>query len=162
MSTTTEMNVIQRAIYRHRLTADFLTLHQNELVAWDDSNVDHDDETATYISTYASGGSVCINCYGPNARLMMRRVRAMIGGKWSKSAFSDTFSLYQYGWGATDEVPMGISLSIHAPREAVCVKRVTGTETKVIPAVEAQPERTEEVEIVEWDCGDVLPPEAAA
>lgn len=50
----------------------------------------------------------------------------------------------------------GLSLEFTVQREAVCTRRVVGTETVTIPAVEAQPERTEKRAVVEWDCAPVL------
>lgn len=74
-------------------------------------------------------------------------VRA-IGGLWNKGGYDDRLTLTR-DW-------RGIQLNIFVTREEVCTRRVVGTETVVVPAVEAQPERTEVRELVEWDCAPVL------
>ncbi len=76
------------------------------------------------------------------------RIIRTIGGVWDKDASYDTFR--------TTRTHRGIRLRITADREQVCERRVTGTETVTVPAVEAQPERVEERELVEWDCSAVL------
>ena len=50
----------------------------------------------------------------------------------------------------------GLKLTIAVKRDAVCTRRVVGTETVTLPAVEAQAERTEEREVIEWDCEPLL------
>lgn len=76
-----------------------------------------------------------------------------IGGEWRKNPWDDRFDFEQdYN---------GVALQIFTNRDQVCTRRVIGTETVTVPAVEARPERTEVREIVEWDCTPVLA-EAAA
>lgn len=83
-----------------------------------------------------------------NQRDAAVRIRRAIGGEWSKCAWGDRFDL------ARDYE--GLRLQILTHREQVCERVVTGTETVTIPAVAAQPERTEEREVVEWRCDPVL------
>lgn len=78
-------------------------------------------------------------------------IRAL-GGKWRKVPWDNRFDFEQ-------ERDDGLVVQIYAHREQVCERRVVGTETVTVPASEAvpaQPERTEEREIVEWDCAPVL------
>lgn len=63
---------------------------------------------------------------------------------WTKT-YSEYYFALQKKFGGN------LTLDVYVPREQVCRKVVTGT--KVIPAVEAQPER--EVEVTEWVCEDV-------
>ena len=70
-----------------------------------------------------------------------------IGGKWDKDP-GETFRFRR--------TLGGLRLHVSVEREAVCERVVTGTETFTIPAVKAQPERTEEREIVEWRCEPLL------
>ncbi len=77
-------------------------------------------------------------------------IRAL-GGKWDK-AFNDRDADFT-------QKRDGLSLTVTVVREAVCVRRVIGTETVTVPAspaTEAQPEQTIEREIVEWDCAPIL------
>lgn len=77
-----------------------------------------------------------------------------IGGRWDKAPVSydpDRFEFTQ----TRDRLELRVSVS----RPAVCERVVVGTETVTIPAtaaVEAQPERVEEREIVEWRCEPLL------
>lgn len=55
----------------------------------------------------------------------------------------------------------GLKVQLYAQRDAVCTRRVIGTEqreveTTIIPAVTEK--ITKEVEIVEWDCTPILAP----
>lgn len=74
------------------------------------------------------------------------RIRRAIGGTWTKHEADDgkRLSFNRDGY------------EISVERESVCTRRVVGTETVTLPAVEAQPERTEEREVVEWDCQPIL------
>lgn len=77
-----------------------------------------------------------------------QRIIRAIGGHWSKNPWGDRFDFErQYD---------GVKLEIYAHRDQVCERRVVGTETVTIPAVEAQAERTETREVIEWDCNPVL------
>lgn len=49
-----------------------------------------------------------------------------------------------------------LRFSVNCMRQVVCEKRVVGTRKVAKPAVEAQPERIVEEEIVEWDCKPIL------
>jgi hypothetical protein len=82
-------------------------------------------------------------------RTAAQRILREIGGKWTKSAWDERFDFEQ-------KRDNGLTLQILTHREQVCTRRVVGTETVTIPAVEAKPERTEEREVVEWDCDPVL------
>lgn len=81
-------------------------------------------------------------------RAAARRIMRAIGGKWTKNPWGDRFDF--------EQVVDGIKVEICASREQVCGRRVVGTEEVTHPAVEAQPERTETREVVEWDCSPVL------
>lgn len=77
-----------------------------------------------------------------------------IGGRWAKndpkaSQYDDNVYLFTH-----DGVFFGDStkLVLAMDRDMICERVQVGTETKVIPAVEAQPERTEEVPIFEREC----------
>jgi len=74
-----------------------------------------------------------------------------IGGKWDKGRRhgGDLFDFTKdYGGGVLAEVIVD--------RSEVCERVVTGTETVTLPAIEAQPERIEEREIIEWRCEPLL------
>lgn len=82
--------------------------------------------------------------------LAVEIVRA-VGGKWDKGPDGEHFNLRrEHGL---------LDLHVQVRREAVCEKVVVGVETVTIPATEAadaQPERTEEREVVEWRCDEPL------
>lgn len=73
-----------------------------------------------------------------------------IGGTWAKAGrdWDDSFE-FTHREGLLDMV-------VKVDRPAVCERIVVGTETRTVPAVEAQPERTETVEKVEWRCEPLL------
>jgi hypothetical protein len=71
-----------------------------------------------------------------------------LGGKWTKEPWGDRFDMR-----TTRD---GLKLEIFAHRDQVCERVVVGTETVVVPAVPAQPERIEERELVEWRCESLL------
>ena len=80
-----------------------------------------------------------------------------IGGKWDKQELGDRF--------VYTTTVNGLKINISVTRDAVCERVVTGTETVTIPAtdaVEAQPERTEVRDIVEWRCLPLLAEDGAA
>ena len=91
-----------------------------------------------------------INNKGDEAfqREAAQQIIRTIGGTWDKEPRGDRFDFT-----ATRD---DMNLQIAVKREAVCVRRVVGTETVTVPAVDAQPERTEVREVVEWDCEPVL------
>ena len=81
------------------------------------------------------------------AALMLRT----LGGKWAKD----------FDWRDADRADFrqtrdGLNLRVTVNRSAVCERVVVGEETVTLPAVEAQPERTETREVVEWRCESVL------
>jgi hypothetical protein len=81
-------------------------------------------------------------------------IRRTVGGEWDKTYTGDKLVLRR---NADD-----LELLITVDRDVVCTRRVVGTETVAVPAVEAQPERTEEREVVEWDCAPLLADEQVA
>jgi len=81
-------------------------------------------------------------------RAVQQIVRA-IGGRWEKREYGGDV-LY------LDQTLDGIKLVIHVTREQVCERVVVGEETVKVPAVKAQPARTEVREVVEWRCEPVL------
>lgn len=89
-------------------------------------------------------------------RLAVLIVKA-IGGTWDKDAGD-------WGGGTFRFVQRRglLGLDVQTKREAVCERLVVDTETRTVPAVEAQPERVETVEVVEWRCHPVLPEDARA
>jgi hypothetical protein len=94
-----------------------------------------------------------IACYSMDERLDAARVLASL--KPCKKRYSDSLFFIEREFGP-------ITLQYVFSRKQVCTRRVVGT--KVIPAqsIPAQeiPERVEE--IVEWDCGEPLLPQAEA
>jgi hypothetical protein len=72
----------------------------------------------------------------------------LIGGKWAKADGGDRLYLRQRQG--------DVEFCVVVDREAVCERVVKGTREVTIPAVEAQPERVQVVEDVEWVCGSVL------
>jgi hypothetical protein len=82
-----------------------------------------------------------------NQRGLMKQIRQSFGGIWEKAHAGTYFYLRQEH--------EGLRLTITTDREQVCERIVVGTETVTIPAVEAQPERTEVREIIEWHCEPV-------
>ena len=71
-----------------------------------------------------------------------------VGGKWDKTPSGNDMRF--------EQTVNGLHLDVLVAREAVCERVVTGTETVTLPAVEAQPERTEERDVVEWRCEPLL------
>lgn len=115
---------------------------------------DHSDLPAPFV---ASNGLIWWTLYSwecpDGVSAMVALIRRTIGGKWDKREESN------YG-GEPDMVFEHPGYQIKVKREAVCVRRVVGTETITKPAV-SLPERTETVEIVEWDCEPLLAGESA-
>jgi hypothetical protein len=117
-----------------------------------DSSVYKDAESSLTYVTWWEGWTLQFNIHGPNARNVMMKLRRGFGGVWEKEAYSGTFALRYDGRG--DD----LRIRIEADREAVCTPRVVGQREKVTPAVEAreaQPERIEMEDIVDWDCGNL-------
>lgn len=75
-------------------------------------------------------------------------VRA-IGGTWDKATDSPLGFSFEQSVGS-------LHLFISVDRASVCERVVIGTETRTVPAVEAQPERVETVEKVRWECRPLL------
>lgn len=152
-STTT---YVQHTINRLRAIADLLLINHDFFVAHSYDEVmdgqDWDDrDKFTYMTYYASGGGLSISVMGPEAKELMRDLRRRLRpGQWRKYVSGETFRI------TTPYEADQPSIDITASRDTVCVKRVVGTELREIPAVEAQPARTETVEKVEWDCGNLL------
>lgn len=139
---------VQRFVDVHSSMADFVSEHEELLRTFIEN--DHSDKLP-HIGLYAYGSELNITVYGPDKRDTMRILRRAIGGKWDKGGYGSTFQLSRYaGWNDC------LTVTISSDRGEVCKRVVVGTETKTIPAVEAQPERTEVVEKVEWVCGDLL------
>lgn len=92
-----------------------------------------------------------IHFYGDDAKAQAAKWRRAIGGTWEKSDGGTTVDLTL----RESPLPGSPKVDMFISKDA-CVRKVVGTETVVIPAVEARPERVEEREIVEWDCGPVL------
>lgn len=128
-----------------RSTADFLARHReylDRLVA---------DDRIAWVSM--SPGSLSIDlAEEKNERETMREIRsALRAGRWDKDAYQNSFALVSH---RTDDEPVSIRINGH--RDQVCTAKVVGQETKTIAAVEAKPERTEVVDVIEWECGTLL------
>lgn len=144
------MSNMTNRIQRLRATADFLAVHRPLLEGLEDDG-----------SVWISVGVANIGIYIEQAdtedtpvdqKSLMREIRQGLNlrGVWEKSAYSEDFNI------SHRDTETGLRVTINANRTAVCEKRVIGTEEKVIPAIEARPEKVETVEIVEWDCGTLL------
>jgi hypothetical protein len=116
----------------------------------------HPDLPIPYITTTHRGGvefawylTITAEDFAEQKRLA-RLILRTIGGKWDKKPGSEM----NFKQGSILDDP--ISYIVQVSREAVCRRVVTGTEEVTIPAVEAEPERVETVETVEWICEPVL------
>lgn len=110
---------------------------------------EHPDLPHPVITSY-SAGNVEIDWMihrDDNQRGLMKQIRQSLGGVWEKVPAGQYYMLRQ------DRED--VRLTITTDREQVCERVVVGTETVTIPAVEAQSERTEVREIVEWRCEPV-------
>lgn len=85
----------------------------------------------------------------------LARFAAMVGGYRHKTDDDNYFGLRR-------DFCAGVSIEVYGRHESVCTRKVVGTETVELPAVEAQPARTEVREIVEWECPPVLDVEVAS
>jgi len=110
-----------------------------------------DYEDTPYVSFWANIDNVSITVHGPDQRETMRILRKAIGGMWKKGGYGNTFAIKR-DWGEGNR----LQLDIEGPRENICQRVVTGTSVREIPAIEYQPARVEEVEEVEWVCGNLL------
>lgn len=118
----------------HRRAADFIETHP-DLTA---PAVYHDGSFHWSLYSYHCPQGV---------PAMVAAIRRAVGGKWAKSE--------EDGYGGPEMLFKREGYTIRVKREAVCVRRVVGTETVTKPAV-SLPERTETVEVVEWDCAPLL------
>lgn len=95
---------------------------------------------------WGGGLSAVFIANSPDEMAMFSR---MIGGHRQKEG-SDEYLRVRRNLGG------GVDIRVIGEREQVCTRRVVGTETVEVPAVEAQEARTETREIIEWDCAPVL------
>lgn len=137
---TDDLTGVAAVIAAHRRVADLLEAHP--------------DLAYPYVS--ASEGLIRWTLYSfecpDGVPAMVAAIRRAVGGKWDKREAAGIT-------GTPEMVFEREGYQIITRREAVCVRRVVGTETVTIPArpaLDAQPERTEEREIVEWDCEPIL------
>lgn len=122
----------------HRTAAHLLEQHPDIALP----HVGHDSTILWSLYNFECPGGV-----GP----MVAAIRRAVGGTWEKRE--------QQSYRGDEMVFERDGYRIRVEREQVCVRRVVGTETVTIPAQparEAQPERTEERELVEWDCQPIL------
>lgn len=89
----------------------------------------------------------------PEHKKAVRKLLRAIGGKWDKDP-SDSTMLFRQ-----DAAIGEAKVTVFTQREAVCERKVVGTETVKHAAVKAY---TETVELVEWDCGSLLADEKPA
>jgi len=80
-----------------------------------------------------------------------------LGGRWEKGRRHGGGELFDF----EKDYRGGIRAGVVVDRDEVCHRVVVSTETVTVPAseeqvIDAQPERTEEREIVEWRCGPLL------
>lgn len=124
----------------------------------------HPDLPSPCVFAYGSTTSVDVTWQLMNTegtkddqRAAAQQIVRAIGGTWKKSPWGDRFDLER----RHDDDPM-IKLEILAHRDQMCERVVVGTEQVTIPAqpaqpaVEAQPERVEERDVVEWRCAPLL------
>ncbi|MBA2952157.1 hypothetical protein GON03_19255 [Nocardioides sp. MAH-18] len=147
-TSTTSRNTAAATADRLKVVADLLAAHP--------------DLPAPCVFAYSGSGHVevtwqLMNTDGhkDNQRDAARTIIAALGGKWTKNPWDDRFDFAR-------PLDGGITLQIFAHRDQLCERIVTGSETVTIPAVEAQPERTEQREVVEWRCHPLLADEAVS
>lgn len=117
----------------------------------------HPDLPLPYITSSTTDGGVHAQWflhlhytdYAEQKRVAQQVIRGL-GGKWDKD-HSDTEMTFTQG-----DILDPIRYTVQVTREAVCRRVVTGTEQVTVPAVQAQPERVETRETVEWVCEPVL------
>lgn len=108
-----------------------------------------------YISVNAYYSCVEFTVSGPNAKDIVRTLRRAIGGLWEKAPVGEMFKIKQP---LTKDADWPL-VTIEVARDAVCVPKVVGKKKVTIKAVEAreaQPERVEYVDEIEYDCGNLL------
>ena len=116
----------------------------------------HPDLPPAYVTVYShTPHAADVNWYltigkhkDGDQRAIARSIVSTIGGTWDKDLDGEQARFTQ----ARD----GLKFTVLVAREQVCTRRVVGTETVTMPAVEAVPERTVERDVVEWDCGSLL------
>jgi len=163
--TETPLTHIGRQAERHTIIAAFLRAHDDLLTplgytAMSAKMPDLDYDQLPHVECYADGYHVAISVNGPDQRETMRMLRKAIGGQWEKRDRGNAFVLHRNWCPPFDEGlvsdPTTVGIEISGNREEVCQRVVTGTETVEVPEVEYQPARTEEREVVEWVCGNLL------
>jgi hypothetical protein len=108
-----------------------------------------------YITTL-SNGRAKVSWYLPithgvaSQKAIAATILRTLGGHWDKRTVAGVDDFY------FDSKLGLLDLTVNVDRPAVCERVVVGTETVTIPAVEAQPARTETREIVRWDCRPLL------
>lgn len=134
--TSTETDARREYIAGLRALADLLEQHDELPLPWQ-----------------GSGAPMTFHfLYGGNEKDRLTAAIRAIGGKWTKDVRDGEYGDY---FDATGKL-RGLSIKLTAYRDAVCERVVKGTETVDVPAVEAQPSRTETREIVEWVCAPLL------
>jgi len=132
-----------------RSLADFLDAHGEEL------NL---GTKADQISINPSGRdlNIHVGIFVRDAieqKAAVRKITRALGGTWEKKPNGSDFYFKQSGiFGYFDA-------TIYADRDAVCERKLVGTEEVVHPAQEATEERTETVPVYEWECGSLLAPD---
>lgn len=143
---------IAKTIRAHRQVASFLDRHAEliESLSYDVmcEKFGGDTDEMPWVGLYSYCDGIDFTVHGSNQRETMRVLRRAIGGQWEKGGYGNTFRI--------SRDYCDIRISIRGDRNEVCQRVVTGTHTEVIPAVEARPERIEQVEEVEWVCGNLL------
>jgi hypothetical protein len=97
---------------------------------------------------------------GAEIKRRFKETARVIGGRWAKndpkkSAYDDENYIFTHAFGLPvpeSDVDEVIEIRLIMPRDLVCERVQVGTEEKVVPAVEAQPERVEKVPVFERDC----------
>ena len=117
----------------------------------------HPDLPQPYI-TSSSDGSVRLNWYLnihvddlADQKALAAAIVKAVGGAWTKDAND-----YDGGRFSFTQARGLLWFNVQTQREAVCERVVTGTETVLVPAKPAEPERTIERETVEWRCEPLL------
>lgn len=95
-----------------------------------------------------SAPTVQLHCHGEEAVSLMTAVCSHFGGKWNKETTSYEFQMTKsVAFGDTE-----MKLVVATEREAVCTRRVIGSETVMEPDYTQAPQKEVTREIVEWDC----------
>ena len=156
-STTTRKSPADQVVGNLLTIVGTLTVHKQLLDRWsyDRQRAGADEDERTYVSIDMwSEDQITFDVHGPRAAIAMTELRRAIGGKWVKSASDYEFAIRR-------EID-GVTIKVCSSRAQVCTRRVVGTKLVEHPARPAVEARTEEREIVEWDCGAILPKSATA